>query len=242
MEPFFFGKDREILGNYHRAEGIPKACGLLIAGPLLNEGIRAHRALLQVSRRCAALGYDVLRFDYAGLGNSPGATRDFSFDDWSQDIVDAATELTAVSGSEVKAVLAVRFAANLVADLTQSLPLDRLLLWDPILTGRQWLNRLHIADECLPVGRRANNDSNGYEYMGHVLGSDFEYSLLSRQQPQLRAASVFAVISSAYLWNEELDTLTNDIEIMNSDCGWESPTSDLIYPSDIIGALCRRMT
>ena len=62
----------------------PGDCGVLIAvgGPQYRVG--SHRQFLLLSRRLAAEGYPVFRFDYRGMGDSEGAIR--SFENVSEDI------------------------------------------------------------------------------------------------------------------------------------------------------------
>ena len=59
-------------------------CGVLVVvgGPQYRIG--SHRQFLLLSRRLAAAGYPVLRFDYRGMGDSGGAQRDF--DEVTEDI------------------------------------------------------------------------------------------------------------------------------------------------------------
>ena len=65
----------------------PRDCGVLIAvgGPQYRAG--SHRQFLLLSRRLAAAGYPVLRFDYRGMGDSEGAMR--SFEEVGEDIAGA---------------------------------------------------------------------------------------------------------------------------------------------------------
>jgi len=53
------------------------ACGVLIVvgGPQYRVG--SHRQFLLLSRRLAAEGHPVMRFDYRGMGDASGAMRGF---------------------------------------------------------------------------------------------------------------------------------------------------------------------
>lgn len=66
---------------------LPGDCGVLIAvgGPQYRVG--SHRQFLLLSRRLAAEGFPVFRFDYRGMGDSDGAMR--SFENVSEDIAAA---------------------------------------------------------------------------------------------------------------------------------------------------------
>jgi hypothetical protein len=240
MEPFYFGKDRDLFGMYHMAEGISRRHGILIAGPLLNEGIRAQFALRLIANRCAAIGYDVLRFDYAGLGNSLGRPADYSVDRWQDDIITAARELESISGAGVKTVVCVRFAAALVASVSRSMQLERLLLWDPILAGDEWLAELCEARQHLPelLSGAAGLDQ---EYSGHAVKPSFADDLARREIAEFNAESVFAVISRDYRQADRLVQIAGDMDSVKSDCRWRAGASEVLYPGDIIEALCSQL-
>lgn len=93
-QPLVFSvADEQMLGIAALPE-VPGDCGVLIAvgGPQYRVG--SHRQFLLLSRRLAAEGYPVFRFDYRGMGDSEGAMR--SFENVSEDIsaaIDAFQEL-----------------------------------------------------------------------------------------------------------------------------------------------------
>ena len=72
-----------LLGIVARPDG-PRDCAVLlvVGGPQYRVG--SHRQFLLLSRRLAAEGYPVMRFDYRGMGDSGGAVR--SFDAVGEDI------------------------------------------------------------------------------------------------------------------------------------------------------------
>ena len=72
-----------LLGVVARPDG-PRDCAVLlvVGGPQYRVG--SHRQFLLLSRRLAAAGYPVMRFDYRGMGDSGGAVR--SFDAVGEDI------------------------------------------------------------------------------------------------------------------------------------------------------------
>ena len=90
VEPVFFGVDRRLFAVHHRAQGFLRHEALLIVPPLLNEGVQAHAMLRNVALRASKAGYEVLRFDFAGMGNSAGRISDYSVADWARDLSDAA--------------------------------------------------------------------------------------------------------------------------------------------------------
>jgi pimeloyl-ACP methyl ester carboxylesterase len=241
MEPLFFGKYQQLFGIYHPAQGSPRGRGLLIAGPLLNETIRSQFALKQIAERCAAKGYDVLRFDYSGHGNSPVRTTEVMLDALVADIVEASRELEALSGSKTKAVVAVRFAANLVSELFDYCNIERLVLWDPLLTGTHWLEHLLEERDNLPAHLRAQISEDTSEYSGQEVGDGFADALRSRDLIRPIAGEVSAIVSRDYRHREVLETLTQSINEVESDCAWQGNTSSVLYPTDVINAVCNRL-
>lgn len=83
-QPLVFSvADEQTLGIAALPE-LPRDCGVLIpvGGPQYRVG--SHRQFLLLSRRLAAEGYPVFRFDYRGMGDGDGAIR--SFENVSEDI------------------------------------------------------------------------------------------------------------------------------------------------------------
>ena len=241
MEPFFFGQQQELFGAFHPAEGIPKQRGLLIASPPLHEGTRAHFALREVANRCAAAGYDVLRFDYCGQGNSVGRSADYTIRDWENCALVAADELQEISGSRVVSAIAVRFAAHLVAPLAATRDLQSLVLWDPLLAGEDWLTLLYEHRSNLHERSRAALADSDREFSGHETGPSFVADLRGRKGFDIGQARVSAVISDDYRHLDVLQRVTQDIEQVNFDCGWQNDTSAILYPTDIVQWICSRL-
>ena len=240
MEPFFFGEHRDLFGAYYMAQGMPRRHGVLIAGPLLNEGIRAQFALRRIAERLSARGYDVLRFDYKGLGNSPVPSSHARIADWAANIVTAADELPAIAGVETGTLIAVRFGACLAADLMRKRRLQRLLLWDPILDGARWTDDLRACRENLPIRLRDAVRSN--EFMGHEMHEGFAEELETRRSLSVSADEVAVVLSSGYRHSSDIEKLTEQIDKTQYDCQWTSYNSSVIYSADIIEAICNRTT
>ena len=86
----FTCKGETLLGIVARPE-VPATSGfvVVVGGPQYRVG--SHRQFVLLSRRLAAAGYAVLRFDYRGMGDSGGLTR--PFDNVSDDIAAAINTL-----------------------------------------------------------------------------------------------------------------------------------------------------
>jgi len=66
----------QLIGILHHAENSEKiGLVIVVGGPQTRVG--SHRQFVQLARTLAANGIPVLRFDYRGMGDSDGTTRDF---------------------------------------------------------------------------------------------------------------------------------------------------------------------
>ncbi len=148
MEPAVFG-DPPLFGLFHPAPGgSARDQGVLICPPVAYEHIRAHRALRHLAVQLARAGYDVLRFDYFGVGDSAGASEEARVSRWHDDVAAAAAELRALSGAHTLCVVGVRLGATLAATAPE-LQTDHLVLWDPILDGRAWVQSMERMHQTL---------------------------------------------------------------------------------------------
>ncbi len=143
MHTFYFGnRDRPLYGAHHPPKSTPRRHAVLLCAPLLAEQSRTHRSLVILARMLANEGFDVLRFDYSGCGDSEGSLADIVARDWQNDIVTAARELHQVSAPERLSAVAVRGGAALLAGVAE-LALDSVVLWDPVTSGathlRSWV-------------------------------------------------------------------------------------------------------
>ena len=116
---------------------------VLLCGPIGQEYIRSHRTLQRIADQLATLGYHALRFDLSGCGDSAGEFADACMADWTADLQCAASELREGSGVGRVVVLGVRMGASIAA-LAASTPgcADGLVLWDPVVSGRDYLEEI----------------------------------------------------------------------------------------------------
>ncbi len=135
MPPLQFGTGSATLFGLHDPAAAPrKRIGVVLLNPLGWEALRAHRTLRLLASRLAAAGYDALRFDYAGTGDSGGDVREVtSAAAWRRDIGQAVDELKDVAAVSRVVLVGLRAGAVLAADAVQAVRgLAHLVLWDPI--------------------------------------------------------------------------------------------------------------
>ena len=164
MNPIYFGSsEAPLFGVYHApAEGAIAREAVLICPPVGHEYMRAHRVLHQLAETLAAGGMHVLRFDYAGTGDSWGEAEAATLEGWRQSILTAWDELRDTSGVERISVVGMRLGATLAAHaLVAARGLRTLVLWDPVVDGGVFLEEIEalqrdrIGDfEAGRLGRR----------------------------------------------------------------------------------------
>lgn len=137
MIPLHFGaRDRPLFGCYDPAAGsvARRRIGVVLFSPTGWELLRAHRTLRSLAVRLAEAGYDVLRFDYSGTGDSWGDPRvDGTWMQWTQDAADAMEELQGLAGVDRVHLVGLRHGCRvaLAAGAAQRSCVGRIVLWDP---------------------------------------------------------------------------------------------------------------
>jgi uncharacterized protein len=150
----------------------------VICNPWGAEHINAHRALRQLSRKLSGAGVHVLRFDYFGTGDSAGDMTQADLLGWENDIKSAIAELESITGSTRVSLIGLRLGATLAAKVAISLHpgVNSLVLWDPVVDGREYLDELYAASRVLPTAdgqlvarplvSRPPDLGGGYEILG----------------------------------------------------------------------------
>jgi len=144
--PFFFDPpDEELFGIHHPpAAGGARGWGVVLCGPWGYEALVLHRVLFQLATRLAASGFHVLRFDYFGTGDSAGSVEVGELRRWTRDVSRAADELQARAGVRKICLVGARLGAALAARAGAARgDLDGLVLWDPVLRGKDHIEALH---------------------------------------------------------------------------------------------------
>jgi pimeloyl-ACP methyl ester carboxylesterase len=174
------------------------------------EYLRAHRSFRQLAVLLVRNGFDVLRFDYWGSGDSGGESHQATLTHWSEDLQHAVRELRVRAGVREVSLVGLRLGATLVCSAARSLaPVADLVLWDPVPAGtdyveglkRRHLNWLSQAMQELPVELQAyqraaaaaesQNGSGPFEVVGfpvtHALRREIEgVDLMSTPAPPAR--------------------------------------------------------
>lgn len=181
--PMMFGAPgRQLFGMLHApADTSMHRAAVLLCYPFGQEAIRAHRTFKVLGERLSRAGHPALRFDYFGSGDAAGEDTDVTISTLCDDVLAANAALRHHAGERPIIWLGLGFGAT-VAWLTAAKDVQvpqKLLLWDPILDGKDYLaelRRRHDAffREVFSVPPRGMKQVSGItEAIGFSISDDF---------------------------------------------------------------------
>ncbi|MCG8670699.1 MAG: hypothetical protein MI867_14900 [Pseudomonadales bacterium] len=251
MNPFFFGeKGAQLFGMLHPADGsdFKDEC-VVLCYPFGQEYERAHRAFKIIANNLSRLGYEVLRFDYSGTGDSSGISEDILISTWKHDIATAIQEAKDCSGSDIVSLVGLRLGATLALQLSKDVEgLKRCICWDPILSGDQYFKEIpnYIEPEYVAALSDVSGNKeiylNGYplpvayrkellelDMANFVLGAAEYQFITSQQDPELaQVVDKFSAQGS----NAKLNTV-----ICESDWNHVDEFGGILIPQPVIAAI-----
>ena len=143
MDAFHFGPEGELFGTYTPPAAGSAAAVAVLCYPFGQEYMRAHRAFRQVALLLARRGMGVLRFDYWGTGDSMGDGDAVGVGRWVDDVRAALHEAGRRSGVDRLRLGGLRLGSSLAVLAAEGRSdVDRLVLWDPVVHGRRFLEEL----------------------------------------------------------------------------------------------------
>lgn len=177
MTPFFFGDaDQPLYGVHHEPTGhSTRDSALLVCHSLGREYMRTHRGMMMFSEQMAQSGYHVLRFDYFATGDSYGLDGEGRLERWIEDISVAGQEIKDLAGVDKLSVVGLRLGASLACIAAAHNRMDKLVMWDPIVDGAEYIERLerfsrdYYSDlERFPVSRFNEIDAGAHDLLGNT--------------------------------------------------------------------------
>ena len=146
--PVFFGESDQLFGVFHIPKKLKSNEGVLFCYPIGQEYMRSHWAFKLLSIFLVQQGIPVFKFDYFGTGDSLGGAEDWDINTWSNNIMTAANELKQRADVTNVSIVALRFGAMLAASsIDIGLDVNKLIFWDPVVVGRQYLEELKSIHE-----------------------------------------------------------------------------------------------
>ena len=249
MNPFFFGSaDSPLYGVMHPAEGahFRNEC-VVLCNPFGQEYERAHRAFRIIANNLSRLGYEVLRFDFSGTGDSGGAGESISLARWSDDIVTAIDEVKDCSGADIINLVGLRLGASLALSLSSRVKgLNRCVCWDPIVDGQTFFDEItrYLEPEYVPVLLTPESEVylNGYPLpwafrkelvefsIANIKLGDAKYIMLSSHENPLYVRTYEALALQA-------ESLVHKVVACESDWNYVDEFGGILIPQPIISAI-----
>jgi pimeloyl-ACP methyl ester carboxylesterase len=204
MNPFYFGYSKgPLFGIYHPPTSrVVRDTGVLLCYPIGHEYMRAHWAFRRLAGILSRSGFHVLRFDYFGTGDSSGEYIEANISQWKNDVGTAVRELVDMSGVKAVSMVGVRLGATLAAQATiERIRFKDLVLWDPVVIGRDYIGELRTLHQNLFSGADGGPEKEGF---AELVGYSFSVELVSEiekinlfEQPHCKVEKVFIVVSEA---------------------------------------------
>jgi pimeloyl-ACP methyl ester carboxylesterase len=145
------------MGMHHAAEpGRARGSGVVLCNPLGYEAMCTHRLYRHLARRLATAGFDVLRFDYHGTGDSSGrGDEPERVRAWVDSVCAAIDELRAIAGVTPIDLFGIRLGGTL-ATLAAARRSDvrSLVLWAPAVSGRAYTREARALQMLTEGGGR----------------------------------------------------------------------------------------
>ncbi len=148
-----------------------RGAGVVLCPPLGYEYMSVYRTWRMLAGSLAERGFDVLRPDYDGTGNSAGDYTDPDrVDAWLCGISHAVSAVQERSGSDAVALIGCRAGALLALHAASRHPVDRLALWSPFASGAALVRELK-AFAALSRQDYADADDSGDDLnvAGHAI-------------------------------------------------------------------------
>jgi uncharacterized protein len=158
--PFYLPARRRVFAIHHPSAGAARGA-IVFAPPFAEEMNKSRRMVALQARALAAAGWHVLLVDPHGTGDSGGDFGDARWADWIDDLAEGRDWLAAQAGIEPW-LWGLRSGALLAGALAAQRVPAGLLLWQPVLSGRQHVQqflRLKAGAEWLAGERAAKEDT-----------------------------------------------------------------------------------
>ncbi|TWT83223.1 Tyrocidine synthase 3 [Planctomycetes bacterium CA13] len=228
VEASFFPSDgHNLYAIHYRPRQNIRNQAVVMCHAVGHEYTRGYRNLQQLAVHLCSLGYDVLRFDYAGTGNSQGDCGDLTVESIRRNILDAKCFIAKQSETDHVSAIGLRLGATVLTTLPD-LTFEKTVAWDPVFDGSTMLGMFdQFHDQQLAgmtrfnVSRRASEIDQSY---GHRMTSVKRQSLSSLHIGDLCEACSLVVTEGSFASFEESQWLAEQRSVRQ--------VSDSIYWDD----------
>jgi uncharacterized protein len=227
MRPFFFGSSKKpLFGVHHPLLARPTTKGargaVLICNPFGREYLRAHRGLRELADKLSQEGLQTLRFDYYGSGDSAGEAEDGDVEHWLDDITVAAVELRDSAATSDISAVGLRLGASLAVLATErGASFSRLVLWDPVVVGRKYLDELlaqKSAWEAVHGSPAERPPVDDHEVLGFPLSPSLQAAIAAIDLRHLeRAPAERALVMSSGATDDDIEETMEALRALGVD-------------------------
>lgn len=157
-------------GWFHPGAAPRRHLAVVMCRPLGYEALCSYRTYTQLAETLSAAGFDVLRFDYHGCGDSPGGDTDGQrVEAWLASIRAAIDKARELAGTTRVALFGLRFGATLAVQAALDRGgVDALMLWAPCPSGRAFVREMRAAQGARALASAAT----GLEALGTLFTPD----------------------------------------------------------------------
>lgn len=187
MMPFFFGEtNHQLYGVLHPVQSnCKKKSSVLMCNAFGQEYMRSHRAYRQLAMMLTKQGYDVLRFDYRGTGDSALNLDEVNAKTWVKDVNVAIDELKDISAVSNIHVVGLRLGGLIAASAIEGRDdIASINLWDPVTSGDQYIDELsvelkdeHTHEENGELNSNYQDDLGEINFNGFALNLSLQKTL-----------------------------------------------------------------
>ena len=238
-EPFYFGNKKSCFGHYMPARSSAQGRSVLIVPSIFGEAIRSHWVIREMAKLLTGQGYDVLRFDFDGDGNSCSETHSISVEDWVENIRDAYAELLSRSKAISVSVFAIRFGAGLSFKALESCSVDSYVLWDPIISG-EVMRDTFVGSSASEVPQMKGPFEPRPRLSGFFqveLGKEFAETFLQVNDIKIPEGIVNVIRTGSS--REKLEAISNSsICDVKYPCDWQMGDLPVIFAPKLVSTAC----
>lgn len=203
-----------------------KRHGVVLCHPLGHEYTRSFRNLQQLALLLSQRGFDVLRFDYYGSGNSAGNCASTRKESMQADLRRAAEHLRETSHCDHLSLVGLRLGATVAATAAVE-NVSNIVLWDPVVHGADFIELLESLNKhALTSQTRFNQvvaETRVQQLFGHAWNEEKRTSISHLNLPPPKCDRNLVIFSDEYQTAEKgcnsLDSTWN-VTACNDELYW----------------------
>lgn len=252
MEPLNFGPGNGVFGIFQASQGVQSLGKILICPPLFVDFYRTHQIIKEAAGLLSMQGYETLRFDLRGTGDSAKNFNEVSVRHWMEDIRSAYRELQDLSGDGKSHVIGIRISGLLALQALQDdvHDISSFTLWDPITSGSRYVDDLaethahYVAKYQAVRGAPPNlldHELAGFECHQN-LAHEFRTLEIRSLMDHSQTRANLRVLQSQNENCGDLRDKSHHVTDIDANCGWNTMDSAVLFDKAILNGLVKLAT